>query len=278
MKKYAPDIYPGMTRAEYDGIEAINISLLLHGLKTMAHLREQQQWPSPPTAALVFGQAAHVALYEPELLEKLVIRKPEFTGKGARIARAEWLEENKHKIILDYDDYAACILMRDALRRNGDVRSLIESRGSGEVSFVWVDKETGLLCKGRIDRYCEAWGYNIISDLKSCMDASRRGFKRQVANFHYHVKASWYLNGLDVLQPAARRFVWVAVEKKPPFAAALYEPDDDSLAEGRRVYRRLLNRYAECLKADSWPSYPSGIEPLELEHWAYTAEPAFTEE
>lgn len=273
----SPGIYPGIDRAAYDAIKAINISTLIHGTRSMAHLREAMLHPEEPTRAMLVGQAVHVSVFEPERLETLVAVRPKFTGTGSRAAADQWAEAHAGQIVVDGPDYATdesakIGAIRDACRRRPDLKAMLEAQGKGEISFVWQDEKTGLICKGRLDRYCTLYGDSIVLDLKTCRDASLHAFSRDVASLHYYVKAAWYLDGLNSLAPAARRFVWIAAESLPPYEIALYEPNDEMLAEGARVWRRLLDAYAACLASGNWPGYQpyGGIEPLALPRWATT--------
>ena len=76
--------------------------------------------------------------------------------------------------------------------------------GRTEVSFFWDDPETGVACKGRIDRMRRQHNRAWILDLKSTDDASKPAFTRSVVNYAYHRQADWYetgfaqASGLDV--------------------------------------------------------------------------------
>jgi hypothetical protein len=61
--------------------------------------------------------------------------------------------------------------------------------GPVELSIVWNDRETGLLCKGRIDKWAPAG--SIVTDLKTCRDCQR--FPGQIAERHYHRQGAMYL-------------------------------------------------------------------------------------
>ena len=45
--------------------------------------------------------------------------------------------------------------------------------------------------------------------------------------------------------------------------------DDDAIQYGRKLYRRDLNRYAECLNANEWPSVDQTPQILSLPSWVY---------
>lgn len=265
-----PGIYPGICRAEYDKIPAINISTLVHGLRTMAMLRHIQINGEETTPALTVGIATHIAVYEPETLEARCIRAPEFKGKGAVKARKDFQNEHKDKIILKADEWNLVIQIRDSVRRYAPAKDILDCRGQGEVTVVWQDPVTGLHCKGLLDRFVNWMNWPTVTDLKTCYGSvAPDEFSREVAKHHYHVKAAWYLDGLSQLADAERRFIWIAVEKDAPYCVALHEADDQTIQEGRRIYRRLLNKYAECLKTDVWPGHEEGIHPLTLPKWAF---------
>lgn len=272
-----PAIHPGMARAEYERIEAVNISLLLEGLHSWAHFKHAKDCGTEDTPALMLGRAVHLAVFEPADFATGVIAKPHFEGKGSRKQTQDFMREHQDKIILTPADYENCQCMQRAMQADAEIRSMLEAPGKGEIAFVWTDAETGLLCKGRLDRFCRWQDYSLVLDVKTVQDAREYAFARDVAKFHYHVKASWYLAGLRALAPVERRFVWLAIEKEPPYAHCMYEPDEGSLNEGEAVWKRLIAQYAKCKESGVWPGYQSGIHPLALPRWAYSSVPVGTE-
>jgi hypothetical protein len=89
-----------------------------------------------------------------------------------------------------------------------------------EVTFCWIDKETGLKLKAKADLWnqstCE------ISDLKSTTDATAAAFERQCVQFRYPLSAAMYREG--VYQTTGERSSWsfIACEKTAPHAVAVY--------------------------------------------------------
>ena len=79
---------------------------------------------------------------------------------------------------------------------------------------------TGLQCKCRPDWISADGG--ILVDLKTTEDASPREFQRSIAKWRYHVQAGWYMAGIEAAygtRPSG--FIFIAVEKKPPFAVGV---------------------------------------------------------
>jgi len=102
--------------------------------------------------------------------------------------------------------------------------------GIAECSFF--SKVDGIDVKCRPDYYKEDIG--IVVDLKTTDDASPQGFSKAVANFGYHTQASFYLKVLESMELNAFKFVFIAVEKKPPYMVGIYELDYESLQKGCR--------------------------------------------
>jgi exodeoxyribonuclease VIII len=124
------------------------------------------------------------------------------------------------------------------------------------------------MMRGRPD----ALGDNLIVDLKTAQDASPDAFARTAANFGYHAQAAYYLDGLRNLGYCDEQavFLFVVVEKTPPFGVAVYALDDDAIEAGRAQYEDAWSTYRSCRASNNWPSYPGSqkIETLSLPRWA----------
>lgn len=224
--------------------------------------------PSHPTPAMVIGTATHSAILEPVDFAATYIKAPQFDRrtKAGREQYAAFEEENPEKIGLAPDVYQDVILMREAVRQHPAASMLLQD-GLAEQSVFWRDPLTGVLCKIRPDWMPE--GRPIIVDVKTTDDASPEGFAKSILNFRYHVQAAWYLDGWNYATREERAgFVFIAVEKKPPYAVAVYVLDAAAVAAGRDEYRANLDAYARCLATDEWPAYSPKIESLSLPIWA----------
>jgi len=104
-------------------------------------------------------------------------------------------------------------------------------------------------------------------DLKTTEDASP-GFRKSIANFRYHVQAAWYLDGVE--RATGRRpeqFLFVCVEKRAPYACAVYAADAEMIEAGAKQTRMDLDKLAECKASNSWPGYSNQIETISLPAW-----------
>jgi|TARA_R110000824_G_scaffold133216_3_gene295914 hypothetical protein len=241
--------------------------------KSPAHMRHDLENPEEPTQAMTIGTATHSAILEPDLFQKEWGRLPEGDGRSKAIkeAKADLVAQFGADHILKAEVYDGIIGMRESVLGNEFAADLL-GEANTEVSSYWIDAQTGVRCKARIDAlpYQDSgWGYCLV-DVKTTTDASAKEFQRSVHSFGYHRQAAHYLASTCDKVFDRSRFIFVCVEKVPPHCVAIYELDSDALALARSELDHLLGLWAECEVNEEWPSYPRGIQKLSLPGWAYT--------
>jgi len=266
-----PGLYPKTPYGDYATWDAINHSRLRHFRRTPLHARQAILHERPPTQALDFGAAVHVSILEPELfdVEFIVAPKIDRRFKEGKAAWAEFESHARGRTHLKLDEWTAALAMGEAVRKHPVASELIGAAGATELSCLWIDEETKLRCKSRLDRFTTYYGYSTVVDLKTAEDASKQAFEKQIFNFGYAEQAAFYLDGLNALAPAERRYVFLVVEKEPPYAVATYELEFDAIEEGRRACRSHLRKYRHCLDTNEWAGYPVGLIPISMPAWAF---------
>lgn len=262
-------LYPGIARSRYEQIAAINVSVLEHFERSAMHAREYMLHPPEPTPSMIFGTAAHCAILEPKRFEVEYAQAPKVNGekidRRTKIGRDTWEKfEAAHPgvEILKDDDWIAIQKMREAIYAHPIAKKMLSGIGHNEVAAVWQNKEVDLLCKALIDRISTYDEWTWLIDYKTCDDASRRGFSRACKSLHYGAKAAYYIDGCNEVAPRPRRFAWIAQEKEPPYAVAVYEADDSAIAAGRSKAMRWLREYRRALDTGEWNGYEPNLEPL----------------
>lgn len=257
-----------MNYAAYNAVPAIRISDLLHMRTSPKHYRHHRANKSADTAAMALGRATHTAVYEPDLFP---IEYAVWDGapRNTKAGKDEWAifqSANAGKTILDAEDYAHCLRLRDAVREDPVARSFLDEPGAErEVTYLWRDGNTGLPCKARIDWMCSA-----IVDLKTTRHSTPSAFGRQAASLSYYVRASFYYAAVLAVTGARIMPAFIAVEKGAPHDVVVYRMTGDQLRAGADVYAKLLERVAECQRVDRWPGVGGGeVRELFLPDWVY---------
>jgi len=223
------------------------------------------------TDAMRFGTLVHMALFEPEkfINNCVVIPKVDKRTKAGKELYAKTVEENQGKTIVDIEDYAEAIAIRDAILTK-NVSKIILAGGIPEYEFYWIDDETGLACKGKADYFFEPsdkFPNGLIVDLKSCADVNK--FDRSIIDYGYYIQQGWYCHGVKKIYntkdyPA---FIFIAAEKSPPYEAAFYAGDELMLDIGIKESRQLLFWYKQCKDTGVWPGFADRIEKIGLPSW-----------
>jgi hypothetical protein len=265
-----PGLYPGLSFVDYWKIQAVNHSTLEGFRRTPAHAREAMLHPADSTQALALGHAFHTFTLEPARFadEYAVVPKVDRRFKEGKARWAAFEAENKGRLLLTEEEFESYNLMRESILAHPTAAELLSGKGANELTIVWLDKATGLLCKARLDRVSDIGGYSFIGDLKTTIDASERAFSKSVSNYGYHRQGAWYREGLATLRPALRRVADIAVEKSAPYCVAVHELDERALEQGVRENRAFLETFQRCMETGSWPGYPGGMSVIDVPVWA----------
>lgn len=252
--------------------------------RTPAHYRAWvDQVDGEETPALAFGRALHCAVLEPELFATSYVaaatehpyRRPTALQRNAKKPSQEtldaiaywdrWNAQMAGKTEISADDAARIMAMCASIAAHPIAGKLFQG-GVAETTAVWNDPRNGLLCKARMDYYLPSSG--LVVDLKTTDDASDTGFARSVANYRYHLQHAHYASAFAATGNELRAFLFVAIEKDPPYCVAVHCIDAEAEARGIELRDRAMDTLAECLRTDTWPAYEPRIHRLSLPVWA----------
>ena len=136
-------------------------------------------------------------------------------------------------------------------------------KGDIELSFFWIDKETGVKLKCRPDYFRQ--DITLIVDFKSTKDHSEKGFPKEIANYNYHFSAAMYLDGVEqVSGERAEEFLFIATANTKPFEVGFYPLNDASIEQGEAMYRKTLRDLSE-----NKPQEPT-FKKIGVPFWALT--------
>lgn len=256
-----------MTEKEYNQANGVRRSALWKLTKSPAHYKWEAEHPSEPTPALTFGSAVHCAVLTPDLFaEQYAVVPYDLRTKEGKAAKQAAQEAGM--TILSADDYERIQGIMQAIQNHPFAARMLE--GPHETPYFWVDELTGETCKCRLDAETDVGDVHYIVDLKTCNDASTEQFMRDAIRHGYHVQAAMYSEGVKLATEKDCCFVFIAVEKEPPYAINILQCDQAFLLSGMDEYRYLLGLYHECRTQDKWPSYEGltgEINTLELPAW-----------
>lgn len=271
----APGFHYGISYEDYARWPAINFSKLKNIRKTASKCRYEMDHPKSPSPAMVLGSSLHVATLEPAQFEKQFYIRPECdrrTKEGKEIY-ANALREAAGRMMLDDGDEIGMVRnMAAAIHASKAARPFLQAAGQNEVSALWQDEETGLMCKARMDRFIPSFapfGMPVIGEIKTSRDASTWAFGKDCHTMGYAAQSGCYRSAVKAITGSDAAHVFIVVENLPPHDLCVHMLDDQSLQTGLLQYREMLTRYAECVKSGNWPGYKDEVNVLSLPKYAH---------
>ena len=260
-------LHYGIPFETYRQWNAVNIHSLMGMEDSPLHCRYELDHPRESTTEMDVGSAVHIATFEPARLEKEFYFGKEIydrrTKEGKAISAKEIEQSNGRTYIRKTNDgntgADSVAGISDGVNRNGATRRFLDMPGQCEVSALWQDPVSGLMCKGRFDKLVQESNSplhrDIIVELKTCQkgNAHPDRFGRTIQKFNYAEQCAFYSWGVSVLTGKIPLHVFIVAESVAPFACSMGVLDDADMETGKRNFRRWLDEYAACVKSGEWP-------------------------
>lgn len=276
-----PSVAVNMPAPEY---HAITDHISKHGLdkirRAPALFKYEQDNPPERTEAMRWGGLVHTFVLEPDKFTSETVvgpnrPRPTKAQRNAKKPAPETLEliafwdgfdrEHAGKEVVSADEVAELRLMRDAVYAHPAAHKILDCGDPRiEHSLFWQDADTGVRCRSRPDFWRPDMGHLIV-DLKTTSDGRSGPFTWDCLNYRYHVQASMYLDAVRaVTGEEPRGFVFICVEKNPPYLVSCYAADSEMIIAGASAYLGDLFTYRKCLETGEWPGYSQLIETISM--------------
>ncbi len=263
----APGVYPDLDEQAYHRDLSASSTVLKALLKKpAARVDWERRHPPARKRAFDLGTACHTLVLG-RGAELVPINADSYRTKAAQQAKdAAW---DAGLIPLLPHEVKQVHAMADSIRTHPEAGPWIEAWGDPELSVFWVDEATGVPCRARFDKAVRTRHGLVLVDVKTTMDASDLAISKAVATFGYHQQEAHYRAGAIAagLHPDPA-FVFVFVEKEPPYLVSVAQLDGAAVEVGRRRNERALRMFADYTSTGVWPGYDPAVSEIGLPHWA----------
>lgn len=245
-----------MTEQEYNEYPAIRRSALWKVLESPEKYKYSIDHPEEPTPALIFGQAFHTMALQPEEFDKqfAVLPNVDRRTKQGKAEYADFIEQNEGKAIITQDTFQQITEMCEKLNGNQFVKSLLKG-AEIEKPYFWTDDITEEPCKVRVDAYNSRFEQPLIIDIKTTEYAENEAFMHSAIKYGYDLQAGMYTEGVRVNTGKKPDFVFIAIEKKAPYAINIFKADKLLVQRGEDLFRQAIGIYHDCKTTGNWFGY-----------------------
>lgn len=246
--------------AAYHATAALSKSRLWNFRRSPAYFRAQEDASKEERSeAFTLGSAFHKLVLEPDgfTSEFTVAPNVDRRTKDGKAAYAAFLDEAAGKDVLTPDAMRLATEMAEAVKANQMARFL--TQGAVEESYYFTDDTTGIDCKVRPDCFKIIDGKGIIVDLKSCKSAAPDDFRRDAISYGYDLQAAMYIEGVKKEHGIPCDFIFIAVEKEPPYLINIMQCDELLIKRGYDMFREYLGIYKDCTATGNWYGYNGAL-------------------
>ena len=280
-------VHYGISFEQYCSLPGLNISTLVWGLTSAEHLKAAIDGRlSKDSKARSFGRAVHARLLEPDEYWRhykvspgcqAVLKSGESKG-GLCGNHATWFHQDHwlcgthvpkqikeisepEKDVLSVEDAKHIENIVEAVKRH-EVVKLLRQRGGFEATIRC--QLEGVEAKLRLDKLIPMTSLlpSVIIDLKKVQvgGATDEEVGKDIWNYCYDAKASWYTDLTAIATGIKPAFVWIFIEDGPPYGINVIQADAETLAIGRIRYRECFGKYLTGMRTGVWPGYTNRVK------------------
>ena len=242
--EFKEGIYEDLDYATYDSIPAWRSHDLTTIIKCPYTWKNQIKNNESP--ALLEGRVQHTCFLEHHKFDDEFIFIPDINRrtKAGKEEYENWLTTVGDKTPIKPELYEICMERREIVK---DFIPKPEHRVELTLCFMW----NGEQCKGKLDWHTgtDVW------DLKTCRDASPRGFKSAINSFRYYQQAAFYIRACRAVGLPTEKFYFLAQEKAHPYPFGVYTLSEEAIAYGDEKNEQALAMAIKCRESGDYKPY-----------------------
>tara|TARA_R110000765_G_scaffold222594_1_gene326680 strand:+ start:260 stop:1144 length:885 start_codon:yes stop_codon:yes gene_type:complete len=261
--------FPHLSNATYHNSPGISSSTIRRFSQSQLHALEEVIETTP---AMNFGSAAHSLVVEGEgafFSDVVTITGSPYTNSNKELKKESIA---KGLTVINEKDKDTIYSMKNSLVKEAraylnpekNYPSTLDS--PYEVSIYWY--EQGLLCKTRadvvLDPFDKPQASNgiVLVDYKTTIECSVKSFTNSCRRYSYDLQAAWYKRGFEAAGFQVADFVFVAQEKKTPYASKVFKMNHTDMEVGWNFLSDYLEEYNKLLNGQPASIYntPNVVE------------------
>tara|TARA_R110002049_G_scaffold225849_1_gene397808 strand:+ start:240 stop:1124 length:885 start_codon:yes stop_codon:yes gene_type:complete len=261
--------FPHLSNATYHNSPGISSSTIRRFSQSQLHALEEVIETTP---AMNFGSAAHSLVVEGEgafFSDVVTITGSPYTNSNKELKKESIA---KGLTVINEKDKDTIYSMKNSLVKEAraylnpekNYPSTLDS--PYEVSIYWY--EQGLLCKTRADVVLDPFDRPqasngiVLVDYKTTIECSVKSFTNSCRRYSYDLQAAWYKRGFEAAGFQVADFVFVAQEKKTPYASKVFKMNHTDMEVGWNFLSDYLEEYNKLLNGQPASIYntPNVVE------------------
>jgi len=239
--------------------------------KTPQNFRAKLGKTREPTDAMKIGSATHLGILQHEEFLKRVRVLPDINRrtKAGKEEYENFHAENADKIILKNDDLERIEGMAEKVLNHPRLSGLINNPHNmiEHCGYLNIDKT---LCKFKPDLLNAKLG--LIVDIKTTQSGHYHAFRREISDYCYDSQAAFYCHCAKEIFQCDFQFMWLAIEKFPPFDVYLYYPAPRMVSRAMEKVFDALSLIDKCYRENNFPGVAVEAREIDFADWVYRSD------
>lgn len=230
----------------------------------------QDKWKKKVSPSMLYGQAAHCAILEPNEFNRRFVELPDFGDLRSKVnkeKKAEFVARHApDAIFLKESDIEALKRGVDHLLRYRTIVEIIKGSAFEQTGY-FREPETGLKCRFRPDII--RTDLMAMPDIKTTRSADPRHFFNDAIAMGYDIQMALYSIGIEAIHGRRPELpCFIVIENQAPYDVCLYELDSSFMEIGYNRLRKCLAHVYEGVTTGEWRGRQQGPAVLSVEQWA----------
>jgi hypothetical protein len=251
-------IYYDVPAEVYRSWPYMNASVIKAGAKSMLEAHHARNGGGDESASMAWGSLLHRFVLEGS--GNIVA----FPGK---VRRGKDFEEFKTRHgdawIITGRELDGCNAAKDRIMEHGSASVLI-GKACVEVSIVWRDELTSMMCKARLDGLCDTCWF----DYKTTRSIEAGQFYRQAYSLGWHLQMAHYRAGINQLTGKDLDVYIIGQESKAPFDVRVFRIGSHIMTPATLRRDQIMGEIDWCIFTNKWPGISEEVTEFELPEWA----------
>jgi len=247
--------------AYHSDLDTLSVSGMKVLLRNPARFAYERTHKRPATDVMDIGSVVHEMLLHGADGRIRVCDAYDWRKPAVRAQRDEWRSEGL--IAIHRGQLREAARIRQGAMSDPYVADVL-SAGKPEQSMYWTDPQTGVPLRGRVDWLRD----DAIVDVKTTAagGTDTTALERTAASMDWPMQAAQYSDGHEVITGQRLPFIFLVIEREPPYLARALQPSAADLEAGRERVQKALEAYVHY-ETHGYPAGITGIEPLPVAPW-----------
>ena len=247
----------------YYDVKAMNASSIKKGAVSMLHMHHAMTEQSTQASAMLRGSKLHMAVLEPEKLEKLQICDNFRTKEYKELCELYGKENVVKSVELEELKEISSIVRENSIIK--ELGLLIGGQAEKEIYWKGQVGSLGFDAKAKLDYLSD----KFIVEYKTTN--SLANFASAAARMHYHLQLGWYQKAAMLAGKHNAEMFVIAQESSAPFDVAVFRVDGIMLEDWYFQCVQIVKQY---LSGDRRGAYPE-LMNFELPAWVDNSDDIF---